>query len=94
LPLLIFFIAITNLFSEQLSNTLEGVINDVACEELNYLGKELLGDVLEFVSDTLENYLDDALPPEEHYLYPENNLSVPNCTYLLNFSTFSNNNSD
>ena len=85
MPLFDIFYSNYCLFSEQLSNTLEGVINDVACEELNYLGKELLGDVLEFVSDTLENYLDDALPPKEHYLYPENKLSVPNRTYLLNF---------
>ncbi len=70
------------------------MINDVACEELNSLGKELLGDVLEFVSDILENYLDDTLPPEEHYLYPENNLVVPNGTTLLDFSTLGKANSD
>lgn len=68
--------------------------NTFACDEVNSLTEEMLGEALKYASNIVENYLDDALPLEEHYLNSENNLSVPNGMNLLDFSRLGKANND
>jgi hypothetical protein len=78
---------IASLFEGFLTNTIETQINNVACGELSSLGGEVLNDVVDLVNDFLEQFLVDELPPEQDYLYAENNLFVPPEVTLVDFST-------
>ena len=80
--------SIIDTFERSLRGKVADEINSAACEELGSLGTTLVGDMLDYVYDLIDGYL-EPLPPEyEDSLIVETRLALPSGKKLIDFTDF------